>query len=541
MKSFEHKNNNDVKRTGINRRQFILRTSSAAAIPFLLNGIPIRALEGSTLDQLFNTTEESDRVLVLLQLAGGNDGLNTIIPLDQYSKYSSLRPSVAIPEAAAIDLKNGSGLHPTLTSIKTLYDQKKVGIIQGVTYPNPNLSHFRSSDIWMSGSASNVNWSTGWMGRYLNTLYPGYPTGYPNTTMPDPVAIQMTAVVGLTLIGAAGQSMAMALQDPETFYSLVNGTDAPSGDLPTTPYAAANVEFVREVQVKSIEYSAVIKDAADKAQNIAVYPTANKLADQLKIVARLVAGGLKTRVYVVQLNGFDNHSAQVDSTDPTIGEHATLLQTVNDAVTAFQQDLEALKVDDRVVTMSFSEFGRRPASNLSLGTDHGTAAPMLFVGTLVQDGITGHSPDLEDLDNGNLKMQYDFRQIYASVLEQWFGADHATITSILGTDFTTVRVIKNGTTNVQEDQEGFGCTLQPIAPNPVRDGAMIRYRIETAQSVRLDVFDALGFHVQTLVSQQQQAGSYEVAFNSTPLPSGTYMVQLVVGSLRLAQHMVVVR
>lgn len=527
--------------TGISRRQFILRTSGTAAIPFLIHGIPIRALEGPALDQLFNTTEESNRVLVLLQLSGGNDGLNTVIPLDQYSTYASLRPTIAIPEKSTIDLKNGSGLHPALDGVKELYDQTKVGIIQGVTYPNPNLSHFRSSDIWMSGSASNVNWSSGWLGRYLNNEYAGYPTGYPNSTMPDPIAIQMTAVVGLTLVGASGQSMGMALQDPETFYSLVNGTQAPSGDLPTTPYAASNVEFVREVQIKSIEYSAVIKAAADKANNIATYPENNKLADQLKIVARLVAGGLKTRVYVVQLNGFDTHSAQVDETDPTIGNHASLLTQLNDAVVAFQKDLEGLNVDDRVITMSFSEFGRRPFGNLSHGTDHGTAAPMFFFGTPVQNGVTGQTPSLEDFDDNNLKMQFDFRQIYSSVLQQWFGADATSVANILGGQFTTVKVIKGDTTSVAEQQGNSGTVLMPVAPNPIQSSANIRYSLQSTQQVRIDVFDGIGFHVQTLADDVQPPGSYHIQFASAGLPSGAYVIQLTTSNERILQHFVIAR
>lgn len=351
----------------------------------------------------------------------------------------------------------------------------------------------------------------------------------------------MTAVVGLTLIGVSGQSMGMALQDPETFYNLVNGTDVPTGDLPDTEYAAGNVEFVRDVQSKSLEYSGVINTAADKAQNIAPYPADNDLAEQLKIVARLIAGGLKTRVYVVQQKGYDTHSGQTVEGAPTTGDHATLLQQLSDALLAFQNDLAALKVDDRVVTMSFSEFGRRPTSNLSYGTDHGTAAPMFVLGTPVQNGITGHSPDLKDLDNGNLKMQFDFRQVYASVLSQWFGADPELIKSILGEEFSQVKVIKGSNTSVQSDEVASGVRFMPVAPNPVRGEARIQYTLTTETSVKIEVFDNLGFHVQTLVNEHQGPNQYTIPLSSTGLPSGTYMVQLLANGLRLVQPMVVVR
>lgn len=529
-------------KNGLNRRQFLIRSSSAVSLPIILNGLPLKAFDGPALQRLFNTQEESDRVLVLVQLNGGNDGLNTVIPLDQMDTYTKARPGVAIPENKALKIRDDAGFHPTMTGFNELYGENKIGIVQGVTYPNPNQSHFRSNDIWMSGSAADQAESTGWLGRYLNGMYPNYPEGYPNTTMPDPVAIQMTAVVGMTLIGLEHQAMGVALQDPETFYALISGNDTPGSDLPSAKYAADNVLYAREVQVKSMEYSTVIKAAADKATNKVEYPTPNRLADQLKIVARLIAGGLKTRVYVVQHNGFDTHAAQVDADDPTMGAHANLLQQFSDAVTTFQRDLEAHGVAERVVTMSFSEFGRRVAANLSLGTDHGTAAPMFFIGAPVEQGIRGTSPNLEDLDNNNLKMQHDFRQVYASVLQQWFGADPTVVKNVLFGEFSTIKVIKGGgTTSVQEDQRTSVFTMPPVAPNPVRQTATIRYTLNTSATVRIDVFDNLGFHVATVVNAEQAANSYEHLFEAQQLPSGTYYVQMRVGNERAAQPMVIVR
>jgi uncharacterized protein (DUF1501 family) len=529
-------------KNALNRRQFLIRSSGAVSLPILLNGLPLKAFDGPQLQRLFNTQEETDRVLVLVQLNGGNDGLNTVVPLDQMSTYTSVRPGVAIPENKALKLQNDAGLHPSLAGFKELYDENKIGIVQGVSYPNPNQSHFRSNDIWMSGSSADQAESTGWMGRYLNGVYPNYPDGFPNTTMPDPVAIQMTAVVGLTLIGLQHQAMGIALQDPETFYSLISGNDTPGSDLPSARYAKDNVIYAREIQVKSMEYSTVIKAAADKADNLVEYPTTNRLADQLKIVARLIAGGLKTRVYVVQHNGFDTHAAQVDADDPTMGAHANLLAQFGDAIKAFQRDIEALGLAERVVTMSFSEFGRRVASNLSLGTDHGTAAPMFFVGAPVEQGIRGTSPDLEDLDNNNLKMQHDFRQVYASVLQQWFGADPSVTRDVLFGDFSTVKVIKGGgTSSVQETKAASTFALHAVAPHPVRGETTITYELHTSGTVRIDVFDNLGFHVATVMNAEQAADSYQVPFNAGSLPSGTYYVQMRIGRESVAQPMIVVR
>ena len=530
-------------RKGLSRRQFIARTGvSAVSLPILLNGLPLKAFDGPSMQKLFNTEEATDRVLVLIQLNGGNDGLNTVIPLDKMDVYSQIRPHVAIPEADALKLSDDAGLHPAMSGVKTLFDEQKVGIIQAVNYPNPNQSHFRSNDIWMSGSASNVSIPSGWLGRYFNTQYPGFPEGYPNEVMPDPIAIQISAIVGLTLMGPSGRSMGMALQDPETFYQLISGTDAPGSDLPTSDNARENVLYVREVQVKSMEYSEVIKAAADKADNLVDYPESNRLADQLQIVARLIAGGLKTRAYVVTLSGFDTHAAQVDSDNHTIGAHANLLSQVSEAVTVFQRDLEAHGIDHRVAMMTFSEFGRRPYDNLSFGTDHGTAAPLFFFGTPVEDGITGTSPDLEELDDQNLKIQYDFRQIYASVLQQWFLAEPQAVNEVLLGDFETVKVIKSDITTVDDQVQTNGIvSLHPVAPNPVRDRAIISYQVKSTSSVRLDVFDTLGFHVATLVNSEKEPDTYSVELNASSLPSGTYMIRLLAGSAQVVQPVVIAR
>ncbi len=515
---------NEPTLKGLSRRSFIARTTGAVTLPILLNGLPLKAFDGPALHDLYNVEAETDRVLVLVQLNGGNDGLNTVIPLNDYATYATLRPNIAIPEKSALKLTSSAGLHPNMTGMQQLWDEKKLGIIQGVSYPNPNLSHFRSTDIWMSASASNVNETTGWLGRYLNMEYPNYPEGFPNTTMPDPIAIQMAAVVGLTLTGLEHQSMGIALQDPETFYRLVSGTDAPGSDLPSTKLAADNITYVREVQTKSMQFSTVIKAAADKARNIETYPTGNKLADQL-------------------LGGFDTHAGQTDATEPTKGTHANLLEMVSQAMTAFQRDIEKLGASDRVVAMTFSEFGRRANSNESYGTDHGTSAPMFVLGSMAQEGIAGTSPNLSNLKDGNLPIQFDFRQIYASILEQWFGAKKSVVKQVLFDNFDTVKVIKGQTTSVDEtpgvSTQAF--TLAPVAPNPVRSDATVSYDLRAEGVVHLNLFDNLGLHVATLVSKYQGAGPYTVPVSASPLPSGSYVIELRMGNERANQVMVVAR
>jgi uncharacterized protein (DUF1501 family) len=337
-----------------------------------------------------------------------------------------------------------TGLHPAMTGMQTLYDHGKLCVVQGVSYPSPNLSHFRATDIWLTASDAGQVLSSGWLGRYLTNEWPGYPSGYPNQDMPDPPAIQIGSVVSLGFQGPS-QSTAITIQDPNTFYQLVSGSS--SGGQDETPPTAAGLElsFIRQVAAQSISFASRVKAAADKAQNRStLYPAAgqNSLADQLKIVARLIAGGLKTRIYLVNLGGFDTHSNQVVATDPTTGVHATLLGKLAAAVQAFTDDLEILGCDHRVIGMTFSEFGRRVASNASLGTDHGTTAPVFLFGTMVQPGVMGSNPNLSDLSGGNLKVQTDFRTVYAAILSQWFGADQAGMDAVLLKNFQALNLIQ---------------------------------------------------------------------------------------------------
>ncbi len=523
------------------RRDFFKTASPLLAVPFLLNGMPLRALSRSPiLDSFMNTAGDTDRVLVLVQLQGGNDGINTIVPLDQMSLYNQARPQIALPESSVLKLNNATGMHPAMTDMAGMFGNGMMNIVQGVTYPNPNLSHFRSTDIWMSATEYNQYLNTGWTGRYLDVEFPGYPTGYPNAQMPDPPAIQMGAVMSLALQGPS-QSMGIAIQDPTTFYNLVNGTSkGPFADPPNTR-PGNELKFLRQVESESQQYSTNIKAAADKAANKVTYPSNNSLADQLKIVARLIAGGLKTRVYVVSMSGFDTHAAQTDSTDKTIGNHATLLGRVSSGIKAFYDDLKALGAQDRVLTMTFSEFGRRVQSNASFGTDHGTAAPMMIVGTQVNPIIIGNNPSLTDLDTGaNLKMQHDFRQVYASVLAQWFNVGSAELKTSMLKEFSQLPIIKQAPSAVSNDDSVAVFELR-TTPNPMNGTpGTVSYVLPQGSDVRLRILDLDGREVISIVNDYQQAGSYQFGFSADRLPSGNYFCELRSGRRRAVSEVVVV-
>lgn len=510
------------------RRSFLQQTLQGVTLPALVGGFSVKAFgEASPFFDMFGLAEDTDHVLVLVQLNGGNDGLNTVIPLDQYSLYNNARSNIAIPENKVLTLTNNkaTGLHTAMTGMQSLYNDGKMAIVQAVGYPSPNFSHFRATDIWMSASDSNQFVNSGWAGRYLNQYYPNFPTGYPNTNMPDPVAIQIGSVTSLALQGPA-VNMGMSITNPSSFYNLVNGVQDTA---PNTP-AGKELTYIRTVARQTQQYADTIKTAAAKVVQQSTYPTGNSLADQLKIVARLVKGGLKTRVYMVSMGGFDNHANQVNNTDKTTGTHANLLKTLSDAVKAFQDDLKFLGVEDRVLGMTFSEFGRRIKSNGSVGTDHGAAAPVFLFGKNVQPGVVGTNPIIpaNPTVQDNVAFQYDFRSVYASILESWFCVDNTTIQGLLLKNFQRLPVV-NGT----------GCGITPPAasvgkvrnyPNPFESQTTIEFTSNGGHTL-LQVIDMTGRVIAVLLDKEYAGPTTDrVVFQGGTLPAGSYYARLQNGT-----------
>jgi hypothetical protein len=284
-----------------------------------------------------------------------------------------------------------------------------------------------------------------------------------------------------------------------------------------------------------------VKAAAGKAKNLStLYPAAgqNSLADQLKIVAQLVAGGLKTRIYVVNIGGFDTHSSQVTSTAASdTGSHATLLGRLSLAIAAFQDDLRLLGIQDRVVGLTFSEFGRRIKSNASLGTDHGTAAPVFVFGANVQQGVVGNNPALTKSDgslNDNIPMQFDFRSVYASILRDWFGTTQSELQNVLQTplfNITTAQmpaIIKPSAVTSTDDGNALPreFSLSQNYPNPFNPSTSIHYALPRGAHVRLEVFNSAGERVAVLVDNDQSAGQHGATFDGTRFASGAYFYRL---------------
>lgn len=419
----------------MNRKLFIKNSAIASALyPFL-----------NALASCNSNTVSQNRILVLIQLVGGNDGLNTLIPLDNYKRITQARPNLFIPENKVLGLKGSAltGLHPALEGVKDLYDNNLLSFIQGVGYENQNYSHFRSSDIYLTGAESSKVLYTGWMARFLETRYNNYPKGFPSATHPDPPAIKV-GDTGSFLFQGKAMDMSIVV-DPSAEFTAPE-IDAPSNK--STGYAGEEIKSIREILLQTERYSKVIQNALDTTVvHSTLYPEAgkNSLADQLKTVAKLIKGGLQTSVYLVDLKGFDTHSEQVDSSDTTKGSHADLLHKLSQAITCFWDDMNKIGREKDVTGITFSEFGRRIISNSAYGTDHGASQPLMVFGSHIKPGITGTNPLIPDklTANDNLQMQFDFKDVYSSVLKNWFQATPEVVQSALPGTHRDIELFKS--------------------------------------------------------------------------------------------------
>jgi len=411
------------------RRNFIKLTTTASAIgllPFELKAM----LSQLSIDEC----DFSNRKLILVNLSGGNDGLNTIIPLNQYDLYSNLRPNIRVPESGTnsyISLDNTLpeaqqvGLNPALTSFKSLYDQGWLRIIQSVGYPTQNKSHFASKDIYATGNDGN-SWlngaDSGWIGRYMESKY----EDELNSTYPLAVQIGSKNIsLGFHGLYEHGMALNITGQDVSGFYSILSGLGgAPPEIIPNTHYGA-ELNHVIQIDQLSNQYSQAISNAFNNGTNNCSYPDTN-LADQLKTVAKLISGGLSSKVYMVEIPGFDTHANQTEDVGDPTGKHHELLHELSSAIEMFFNDLDSQGLADDVVGVTYSEFGRKAAENGNMGTDHGEVSPMFVFGKPVQGGVLGINPDLSEATSDNNfqieTVQHDYRETFSTLIQNFMGA-----------------------------------------------------------------------------------------------------------------------
>lgn len=426
--------------SGISRRQFIKRGLGAVAVGVVM---PKMLLAGSR--SAAATSGSGRKLFVVVQLAGGNDGVNTVIPYTDQN-YITQRPNLGFREAELVDasgkstvLSDGFALHPAMTEIKGLFDQQRVAIVLGAGYPDPNLSHFLSMDIWHTADPSGLG-AEGWLGRYADTALLGK-TGLPAAAVGGvlPKTLLSPKVVIPSIISFSNYDF---LTDPAYPGDSQNQLSTYQQNAARSLDPSSVAGAINQIGVNAVAGALQVQDAISKYTSSVVYPDDNPLAQGMKMLAEIIVTIPEANLLYVSMDGFDDHSDQIDHSGGTparnSGQHAKTLGWFSQAVKYFYDDLAAHSLADNVLIMQWSEFGRRVNENESFGTDHGTAAPLFVIGNPVKGGLYGSQPSLApaDLDDaGNMKMTVDFRQVYTTILQGWLDADP---NAILGGSFPTL-------------------------------------------------------------------------------------------------------
>lgn len=393
--------------SNIGRRQFLQVGSACATLPLFLSKT------GALFAESPSQSRDNERVLVVVQMAGGNDGLNTLVPFRD-EEYFKVRNELAVNESLVLKLTDELGLHPVMSDLRQHYDSGRVCVVNNVGYPNPDRSHFRSTEIWEAG-CSESEILTGWAGRYFDSEC---------TANSSPMlGLQFGEKPAMSFAHPRGR--AVTLTNPKLF-QWEQSKSGPYLDLLNAPQPTENSEldFLQRTANKTLGLSRKIQAALSGYQSSVDYMPFN-FSQSMKIVAQMIAADIPTKIYYVSLGGFDTHTNQLN-------RHAGLLQELSQGLSSFLSDLEESGNLDRTLVMTFSEFGRRVTPNNQKGTDHGTSGPMFIAGGNIKAGLHGGLPDLSNLEDGDLKYKIDFRSVYSSILSEWLKAD---VNNILNGDY----------------------------------------------------------------------------------------------------------
>ncbi|MFK7904434.1 MAG: DUF1501 domain-containing protein [Chitinophagales bacterium] len=505
------------------RRDFLTNSGLfAAGASFMLGSSSLKAFAPNGMLKALGALE-SDKTLVIVRLKGGNDGLNTIIPRGN-EFYYNIRPTIAIQENELIPLTDEYGLNAAMNGLTSLWDEGEMAVLQSVGYPDPDYSHFRSSDIWASASDTEEYVTTGWVGRHLDREYPAYNIAPPNAPAGLQIGVRTNA-----LFRGGDASMALAISNPTEFYRI-----AQTGQLYDTSLLPKNcygqeATFMRDIANNSFRYSEAIKEAFDASSTDVNYPEAGELGEQLQIVSRLIKGRLGTKVYLVDIGGFDTHAEQrLD------GYHESLLADIGNSIRAFTQDLKGeADVWENTLIMTISEFGRTVHENGSLGTDHGTAAPQFIFGanTNISGGIKGEHANIDNIpEYGDMEHTTDFRSMYYSVLKDWFCMENQLADAIMGRNFPLIDDLLPNCDPPKGSNDTavlFGHNPNPSKPQQ----RLIKYAILKKGFVRLQLLDLAGKPKATLINTTQAEGSYTFPFypQEYHLKPGHYIYRLDTG------------
>lgn len=520
---FDHNQEHEVW----SRRSFIQALGIVGAGSMMLGGKALSASKASPLSVALSNSE-NENILVIIRLAGGNDGLNTIVPIYDYASYANLRPTIRHQENELINLDANFGIPNFMGDLESVWGDGKMKVVHGVGYPQQNLSHFRSTDIWAS-TANNYEEPTGWWGRYFEELYPDYLINPPAI----PPSIQIGNIGNLIFEGndntytftVSNVQQLQQVGQTGNLHDVQNLPDCVYGD---------KLLYMRATANTTLTYAQVISDAYNNASNNANYGTGS-LGQELASVARLIKGGLGTKVYMVSLGGFDTHANQANT-------HQTLLEDLSKSMKAFYDDLANSGYEDKVLSMTISEFGRRPYENGSNGTDHGAASPMFLFGPgLNGSGFVGEHPDINTWDaNDNLIPSSDFRDVYTTVLSQWFCLDPSVISGVMLNE------------NFEELDLGFNCEelstndfsdVSRFSHTPIYDpnGVYILIQVSAASHGVIKLYDIMGREIGTLANQFFLEGKHQIRVKeaiSGRLSVGQYIYRITIGGQNYSKSFV---
>lgn len=535
------------------RRKFLQLSALSSASTLLLNGHHVNAFSQTALMNGIPASVIEGRTLVMVQLKGGNDGLNTLIPVNQYDTYASLRPTVKLKNSglnAAINLDSTLSLddqvliHPSLTAFKDLYEAGKMNIIHSVGYPSVNKSHFAGRALMFKGgdgTPENANKTSGWMARYLHA-------GYDIHTYADPLGIQLGSkkpALGFHSEHEHKVDVNLTGQNVSGYYNVISniGNPVPS-EIADTEHGD-NIRFIGNTEASTNAYSQRISEVFDAGSNAKSYPNYD-LANQLKTVARMIKGGSKTKIFLVSAGGYDTHADQVlSSSESHKGKHADLLKELGDSIKAFQEDIEALGINEKVVAATFTEFGRKPLENGNLGTDHGNLGPMFVFGTHVKGGISGTNLDLsmvtKHYDENN--RQFDYRQVFTTILSDFLGASDTVMQATEFGDFVGEQKMDlieeahraNDDLGIDTlEEEKLSCY-----PNPVDDTCVARFQSKNMSRGHVVVYDLNGANILH-TPQDFVPGMNFVSLDLSHVQPGVYILAVKDSYNRtLATHQVI--
>ncbi|TPN81352.1 DUF1501 domain-containing protein [Aquimarina algicola] len=511
------------------RRSFVKALGIVGGGSMALANTSLTVSQPSLLEAALNQSD-NDRVLVLIRLKGGNDGLNTIIPYYDYDNYARVRETIRIKEDQLFKLNTDFAMPKYANDMQYLWDQGQMKVIHGVGYENSSRSHFTGSDIWATADINDVQ-ETGWAARYFENIYPDY-----LVTPPDrPAAIQI-GNNGNLIFDGTDTNFAFSVSNPDQLAQIAeNGVVYDLNGIPDNAHGR-QVQYLKGIANTTIKHSEVINQAYEKTSSSSDYSSDSDIAKQLRVVSRLIRGNLKTKIYLVTIGSFDTHNNQS-------ARHSKLMEELSNALSVFYKELNRDGWGDKVLSMTISEFGRRVEQNGSGGTDHGTAAPvMIFGGELKGDGFVGNHPDLNDLgQGGNLKYNQSFVNIYSTIMKKWLCVPDNLVDRVLGQHPSLDLGFdcpsqSSSSNNKAEDQITLSAFEHKIIQS--RDQPYLYINNDKTGHIVIKIYNMMGQEVGVLKNEMMFEGEHKIYFDEISgitLDTGQYLYRIDKGGQKYSK------